>query len=474
MGATRELGEFVADGRVDSPRAVEQTVRAFLDCAGVTLLGADEASASAVRRMAMSQAAVPGPAAVLGRGGLRMGAIAAAEVNGTAAHALDYDDIGLRIGHPTAVVMSAALAVAEHVGGTGRDLVESMIVGYEVAHRFAALSPDNLAGPYARGYHGTPVYGIFGAAAAAARLLRLDPDRVGHALGIAASTSSGLRANFGTMTKPYHAGAAAAGGVRAAFLASEGMTAAHDALERRYGWTDVIGGVWPEGGDRLTAGLGTRPPAIEGGLWFKAFPCCGANQYAIDGVVELMRRHGLDAADVAAVDVTVDAKYLDEVLVYPWPESGLQAKFSLAYNVVAAVMDGAITPASYTDEAVERHGTARSLARTHGTRTGARHDAVVVLTTADGRLLRSVTGDPGEESEEPVRRTLHGIEADPLTWDELAAKFSANAETVMPPEAVADALDALSTLADQPSLTAVTTLLQPTAPAVDRPRERVS
>jgi 2-methylcitrate dehydratase PrpD len=262
------------------------------------------------------------------------------------------------------------------------------------------------------------VYSSFGAAAAAARLLALDADQVANAIGIVASEAGGLRANFGTMTKPLHAGLANRTGVEAALLAEQGFTASPVALEGRFGWHQVICRGEGDLGE-VTDGIGTGW-AVEEGMLFKGYPCCGANHYAIDGVIRLMEEHGLTAGDVATVDVDIESRNLNEVLVYPWPASPLEGKFSLAYTVAAAVEDGAVTTTTFTDQALRRLSHQRQRIRVH-----ARDDlppmaADVTVTTTDGRSFRR------------EQRTLRGSLDDPMTWDDLVAKFAANVAGTLP------------------------------------------
>jgi 2-methylcitrate dehydratase PrpD len=237
---TRELAAFIhdaPDGRV-SARGVEVIRQAVLDLCGVTIAASDEPASRIALDYARSQAA-DGPAAILG-GGVRLTPTLAALVNGTAGHALDFDDIGLGAGHVSVAIVPAVLAVAELTGADGAAFVDALAVGYEVAHRLTTMYPDTRLGPYAAGYHKPSVYSVFGAAAGAARLLGLTATETAHTLGIAASQSGGLRANFGTMTKPLHAGLANRTGVEAALLARSGFTASTEALEQRFGWHDVI------------------------------------------------------------------------------------------------------------------------------------------------------------------------------------------------------------------------------------------
>jgi 2-methylcitrate dehydratase PrpD len=186
----------------------------LLDLLGVTIVGATEPAGRHILTYARSQAA-DGPAAVVG-GGVRMAPSLAALVNGTAGHALDFDDIGVGAGHVSVAIMPAAIAVAELVDASGAAFIDAMVLGYEVAHRLTRMYPDSISGPYAFGYHKPSVYSVFGATAAVGRLLGLGTDEIQQAFGIAGSQAGGLRLNFGTMTKPLHAGLAGRTGVEAA------------------------------------------------------------------------------------------------------------------------------------------------------------------------------------------------------------------------------------------------------------------
>ena len=435
---TRELAAFVADAPVGcaTPAAREVVRRALLDLAGVTVAGSREEAGRLALAYAAGQAA-PGPATVLGTG-TRLTPAAAALVNGTAGHALDFDDIGLGAGHISVAIMPAVLAVAESLGADGRAFADAVALGYEVAHRLTTMYPDTRQGPYGAGYHKPSVYSIFGATAGAARLLGLDADAIAAAFGIAASESGGLRANFGTMTKPLHAGLSARGGVEAALLAGSGFTASPEILEQRFGWHDVI--CRGEGDlSVVVEGLGERL-AIEEGLVFKQYPCCGANHYAIDGLVALLREAGLEDADVESVDVTIEATNLDDVLVYPWARSPLEGKFSLAYNVAAALVDGAVTVSTFTDAAVARLAAARDRVRVHSSTTLPANGAHIVLRTRDGRVL------------ERTQLTLRGSLADPMSWAELTAKFRANVGDHLGPGGAEWAVEVIAALDEQSDL----------------------
>src|SRR5215831_18257368 len=251
MRATTHLAEFVTKSRwEDCPaQAVEAARRAILDCLGVMLAGSVEPAARIVADVARAEGGSP-LATVVGTP-LRTGAVWAALFNGTAAHALDFDDTNFAmLGHPSAPVLTAALAAGELCTATGAEVMHAFLLGFEVETTMGEVVNP---GHYARGWHSTCTLGTLGAAAAAARLLGLDTPATASALAVAASQASGLKENFGTMTKPFHAGHAARSGVLAALLAREGWTASEHALEGPQGFFNVMseGPVRPEVVDTL-------------------------------------------------------------------------------------------------------------------------------------------------------------------------------------------------------------------------------
>jgi 2-methylcitrate dehydratase PrpD len=435
---TRELAAFVHDAPPGcaSPRAAEVARQAVLDLFGVIVAGADEDVGRLALDYASSQSAI-GPAAVLG-GGTRLSPALAALVNGTAGHALDYDDIGLGAGHISVAILPAVFAVAELIEADGATVIDAIVVAYEIAHRLTKMYADTRLGPYAAGYHKPSVYSVFGAAAGAARLFELDADATAHAFGIAASQAGGLRANFGTMTKPLHAGIANRTGIEAALLAQSGFTASTEILEQRFGWHDVI----CRGEGNLATvldGLG-ESYAIEEGLIFKAYPCCGANHYAIDGVITLLHDSGIGEPDVAQVDVWIEQRNLRDVLVYPWARTPLEGKFSLAYNVAAALADGEVTVGTFTEAALARLARFRDKVHVHPTVDLPQNGARVKILTTDGRVL---------EREQLVVR---GSIEDPMTWDELERKFRANVRRRVPDDAVDGVVAAIVDLGNQKTM----------------------
>src|SRR5215470_1436506 len=236
---TQALGRFVAEiAFARLPEAAVRTTRlGFTDSIGTMIAGSPEPCVQILKK---TLANGRGGEATLYFSSERRAAPEAAWINGTAAHALDYDDVGVR-GHPSAVLVPAILAEAEALGASGRDMLAAYAAGYETWAELAEREPGHQ---HRKGWHPTGILGPIGAAAACATLRHLDAERATHAIALAASQSSGIMANFGTMTKPFHAGRAAHAGVISARLAGLGFTAAVDALEHPQGF---LWAVSPEG-----------------------------------------------------------------------------------------------------------------------------------------------------------------------------------------------------------------------------------
>src|SRR5262249_8155861 len=278
--------------------------------------GATEPAARAVQRVVEIDGA--GPCAVFGTS-LRASAANAALANGTAAHALDYDDMCfVSLAHPSAPLVPAAWAAAEIAGASGRALLDAYRAGFEIEGRLGrAMNPRH----YQRGWHCTSTLGTIGAAAAASRLLGLDAGATGHALAIAASEASGLKENFGTMVKPLHAGLAARNGVLAALLARGGLTASEQAIDGPQGFLHAMDG---EGGalDDALADLGVRWEILDTGITVKLYPSCAGTHPSLDVILDLRREAGIAADDVDRVDIVVDS-ITPTVLIYERPATGL-------------------------------------------------------------------------------------------------------------------------------------------------------
>src|SRR5450830_135497 len=267
VALTVGLGKFIAGLRYpDIPKdAIAFTQTGFTDCVGVMIAGAGEPAPQLLRAML----APAGGEATLLFGAGRASAPEAAWINGTAAHALDFDDVAQR-GHPSAVLVPAILAEAEAIGASGEAMLLAYAAGYET---WAELVRRESGAHHNKGWHPTGIFGAIGAAAACASLRRLNPTRAAMAISLGASQSAGIMANFCTMTKPFHAGRSAHAGVMAARLAEAGFTSNLDALEHPQGFLHAVSPAGKE--DRTSATiLGQNWAIISQGLSIKKYPTC--------------------------------------------------------------------------------------------------------------------------------------------------------------------------------------------------------
>lgn len=431
------------------PATLAAARRAILDTLGVTLAGAGEETAARVRALVARRRG--GAEAVVVGTAERASIEDAALANGVAAHALDYDDLSASLsGHPSAPVLPAALALAERQRASGADLLTAFVAGVEVEAKLGrALNPDH----YETGWHATTTLGVFGAAAAAARLLGLPAGPTAHALAIAASMASGIKANFGTDCKPWHVGHAARSGLEAALLAAGGFTGNVQALEHPHGFGATYGaGAAPAWG-RATERLGAPHDLVDPGIGLKRFPSCASTHQSLDAVLDLRAAHGIDAALVEEVACGV-SYMVPHQLIYDRAETGLQGKFSLPYCVAVALLDGAVGLGQFTEERVRRPDVQALMPRVrmfvHPEQTTReslpRRFAAVTITLRDGRRL-----------ERRIDRA-RGQPQNSLTDAELEAKFRDCAARALPPgrvEAVLAAVQGLERLPDAGGLAAL-------------------
>ena len=348
---TQRLAEFALETRATAiPKEVMDAARdALIDTVGVALVGSiDEVGEIAFRYVnglaARREATIWGTHA-----GTSMAE--AAFVNGVFGHALDFDDVHANMhGHPSTTMIPAALAAAEAVGASGEALLAAYSVGLEVGGKLGVAIGS---GHYQRGWHATATMGVFASTAVVARLLGLSVPQLRHAYGLAASQASGMLKNFGTMTKPFHAGHAARCAVQSALLARAGFTAdtsifdGDDSFFRTYGEADQQ----PLG--PLLDQLGKPWEALSPGLSFKNWPCCYCNHRSIGALLALIKQHDIRGADVLAVEIGFPPGS-DTALVHLDPHTGLEGKFSIEYVAAATLLDGKIGIDTFSDVMVNR------------------------------------------------------------------------------------------------------------------------
>ena len=346
MGATEKIASFIVDtGYDDIPRdAVEKAKRTALDCLGAALAGVAEPVSQAITGY-VTKLGGPPQASVFGAG-LKVSVPDAALANGSIAHALDYDDCGVKIGHPSVLVLPAVLSLGAHLGASGQDILTAYIVGLEVEGKLALHADFKLM--QSRLNHQS-WYGSIGAAAACAKLLRLDVAKSRMTLGIGANFACGLSANHGSMAGAMAAGNACRNGVIAALMAQEGVTANPDIIEGKNGFYDTLVGAGHYDAERMAGGLG-KPFYIESpGIGLKKYPSCYHTHRALDGVLQLLGEHRLSHKDIAEVDVGTSERAM-RVLAFSDTATPYQAKYSMPYCIAAAVVDRQVTLETFTSD----------------------------------------------------------------------------------------------------------------------------
>jgi 2-methylcitrate dehydratase PrpD len=457
MQLARELARRSAALRFEHlpADAVKWAKIGILDTVGVTLAGCGEECARIARRLAGNG----GQSLVFGTSE-RTSVLDAALVNGVAAHALDFDDMNNTLGgHPSAPILPALFALADERPVTGRALIAAFVAGFETECK---LGRGVHFHHYTKGWHPTATLGVFGAAAAACNLMQLDEERTAIALAIAASLASGIKANFGTMTKPLHVGHCARNGLYAALLAEQGFTANPGVFEHNQGFLDVFNGKGTYDVDRILAHWGEPFDIVEPGIAVKQYPCCGSTHPALEVMLDLVRRHDLKPANVARIDSWIHARRLEHTN-RPDPQSGLAGKFSVQYCLARALTDRAIRIEHVAGDAWSDASVRAVLPRVHAAAyTTAQfpednhYGAEVKVTTTDGNVVAG-------KIDEAAGRTS----GKPLPRERLREKFDNCVARALPRSrapALADLIERLDTVADVRSLTA---LLDPT-PAQQR------
>ncbi|RZN66401.1 MAG: MmgE/PrpD family protein, partial [Candidatus Methanolliviera hydrocarbonicum] len=345
--STERLAKFVVETSYgDLPsEGVRNAKQGITDCIGCALLGCKERESEIITGYAKERGGIP-DAGIIG-GGFKVPDSDAAWVNGTIAHALDYDDVSTSfLGHPSVALVPAVLALGEKYHLSGRDMLLAYITGFEVGTRVG----ESTAQQYILGWHGTSTVGSIAAAAASAKLLNLDVDETRMALGIVASLAGGLKENFGTMTKPLHAGNAARNGVIAATLAKRGFTAVLDILEAPQGYGKVFTGGQDCDFAPATKDLGEKFNIVSG-LEIKPYPSCRGTHAAIDGTLYLRRENKFELSEIAEIECHGSDTLLTAV-IYNRPKTGLEAKFSIEFCIALALLENEVTMRYFTDEKV--------------------------------------------------------------------------------------------------------------------------
>jgi 2-methylcitrate dehydratase PrpD len=405
MTITEDIANFVVSFSLRTAPAelLPKAREPFLDSFGVMLAGSREESAQLAARWVQNQSAA-GICGVVAQKGLRTSAANAALANGVAAHTLDYDHFG----HQSAVMVPCVLALGEARKISGLQLLESYIVGVEISTLLAGTLGKEA---HEIGLHPAGLSGTLGAAAAAAKILRLSHDQTRVSLGIAASLTAGLSQNFGTMVKPLHLGNAARNGIMAAELAGLGFTANPGIFDEPAGFFTAL--TAQDTGSKL----GKKFRFIEPGIAFKAYPCPYSSQRAVDAIIRIAERHAIEPKSVSEISCAAAPKTF-RVLIHHRPSTSLEAKFSLEYLLASGLLFKSISEDCFDVEKVNDPVMRGLVERVRIIDAPLKRDIpgegpVTVQVKTDNRVFEeTVSYAPGHPK-------------NPLTWEKLVAKYRA-------------------------------------------------
>ncbi|MFC1917131.1 MmgE/PrpD family protein [Chloroflexota bacterium] len=410
--------------------------RSILDFVGVALNGSRSPVAQIVQNY-LGEVKGPEQSTVLGLGE-KTSCMEAALANGLFGHCLDFDDTLITTpggggGHVSAAVFPGTLAVAEKENSSGKELLEAFILGCEVFARVGrGIDPEH----YLTGWHATATEGVVGAAAAASRLLGLGGAEMSNALGIAASEASGLRENFGTLSKPFHAGEASAKGIKAALLAKFGLDSSRTIFEGQYGYCNVLS-TNPKPGEILN-NLGQLfwLPQIR----LKLYPCCACSHAAIYSTLEMVCQHDINMEDVEKIDIDCDP-FLPKVLVYDAPKTPYEGKFSMQYPIALAVSEREVTLEQFTEEKITEPGIVNLMQKVKQIpnqdlimENPSAMSTIVNIHLKDGKIITKRYDFPPGTAENPI------------SDEDLFSKYRKCARTVLPEKQVEESLKLIMNL----------------------------
>ena len=417
MSVTEELAGHISAAKFDAmpPEAVEAAKVVILDGLSVTLAGSREQAAQIVADYAREMGGNP-QCSAFGHG-FRTSPPMAAFVNGVAGHVLDYEVMWHPATHATSPTLPGILALAESRQANGRDIISALITGFEVQGRIRVASADLSLG----GFHPPGLVGVMGSAAAGSVMLGLNTQQTRMALGIAASRAGAVSANTGTMTKSTHCGNAGRMGLEAALLAARGFTANANVFEHETGYAAVMFGEGFEL-DAVTRDFGNPYRLVDPGVAIKKHPSQYGTHRGIDAALDLQQRFGVDTGRIEAVRIEAPVmRYVGR----PFPETGLDGKFSFQYTVAAALLDRRIGIETFTDDAVHRPEVLDLLGKTSV-------DMKPEIPANFEDMWISVSVDP-MEGQTFTSRCIRprGIWGNPLSRDERLAKVRSCASRVL-------------------------------------------
>jgi 2-methylcitrate dehydratase PrpD len=397
-----------------TPQANRYAKMGLLDTIAVGIAGSVDEAAAIARRVA----GTAGGTALVWGTDKRLGALDAAFVNGVAANVLDFDDCTDNLGgHPSSPILPALIGLAEERGAGGREVLAAYVAGFETE---TCLGRGVNFHHYEKGWHPTSTLGVFGAAAACAKLMELSELQTMHALALSASLAAGIKSNLGSMAKPMHIGHCSRSGLLAARLAAEGFTGNADAFEHHQGFLEVFNGAGNYDVGRILAKWGTPWEIEMPGIAVKQYPCCLSTQAVVDVMLRLVREHDIQTANVARVDARFSARRFEHTN-RPAPRSALDAKLSVQYVLARALSNREVTLSHFEGDHYRDPAIRQAMTLMHVTPLDAQTQARKGDMFAEVKITLKDGGSFAGDIDRPV-----GHEAGvPLAPELLRAKFEA-------------------------------------------------
>ena len=435
---TAQLATFIEKTRISEiPGPVVQKAKQLItDLLGVATAGSRERPARIIQDFIKEQNA-RGSATIIGTD-RRSHPAASALANGISGHVLDYDDVSEPMyGHPTVAVLPACLSLGEELDVSGKDLLESYIIGLEVTVKLSyGMNPAH----YEHGWHSTCTLGSMGAAAAAAKLLRLTGEQLRTALALAASQAGGLQQNFGTMIKPFHSGRAAENGVIAALLAQRGWTGDQNILEAPLGFFHLFCGPGQYDAERCVNSLGNPFEIDRPGIILKKYPSCAFSHPAIDAALLIAQDPQYGVSKLERVEGHIHS-LADQILIHRNPQTGLEAKFSMEACVTLALLDGRVNTKSFTDRRLSKKDFKETLKRVQRVVTAGDKKGPRGFGPAEVKVLLK-----GGEIKQARVEKAKGNPENPMTEEEIREKYLDCCSGVLSQQSIEKSLSLLQNL----------------------------
>ncbi len=414
-GLTKDVADFIQNYTFENipQEAIPLIKNAFIDTIGVALAGKDEECSKILLEVVKDEQA-KGDSSIWGYS-QKTSASLAALVNGTMSHALDFDDVNSKAtqAHPSAALVPAIIAAAQEVDASGKDMILAYFVGFEV---MAYIGKAITYNHYKIGWHGTATMGVLGCTAAASKLYKLSEEQIEDALGIAVSHMSGSRQNFGTMTKPFHAGNAARSGIFSSKLAQKGFTADRAILEAPLGLFALY---LKEGEIKVKDSIGESFEITNTKLSIKQYPCCYGSHRAIDGTKILLQKFKFKPEQIEEIRV-IAPKNGFTPLIHKLPQTGLAGKFSVEFPIAVMIYEGKVNVASFNTEEVLRPEIQEMMKKV----VREEDESIEIKQSAieEGHITVRIRLLDGTEFEEQIKMPKGAAEW-PLSSDELKEKF---------------------------------------------------